>query len=167
MGDALTALRAATDDESPRHLSARTAGALGQVAMAVIGDYASWIDIGLIVSLDTVQLLYGALDSPYAPLRYATADTLCEIVSKGMKPADKLSLVSGLSLDAALVPLEASSRSADETELREHLAKLVNALCTELCKIAEDTAGATDETRDAAQHLLLTYLPLALSLIHI
>lgn len=163
VGDALTALRAATDDDSPRHLSARTAGALGQVAMAVIGDYASWIDIGLIVSLDTVQLLYGALDSPYAPLRYATADTLCEIVSKGMKPADKLSLVSGLSLDAALVPLEASSRSADETELREHLAKLVNALCTELCKIAEDTAGATDETRDAAQHLLLTYLPLALA----
>lgn len=164
--DSLQALQSPdASADNPRRLNARTAGGLAQVAMAVVGDYASWIDIGLIVSMETVSVLYNALDSSYAPLRYATADTLCEIVSKGMKPADKLSLIQGLGLTSVIGQLESSTRGQGEvhTELREHLAKLVGALCTELCKIAEDTVGAEQDTRDAAHGLLLTFLPLALA----
>ena len=85
--DSLHALQQGADGSaSPRHLNAVTAGPLASLAMAVVGDYASWIDIGLVVTMETVQILYSALDAPHMPLRYATADTLCEIVSKGMKP---------------------------------------------------------------------------------
>ena len=164
--DSLHAIQQGADGSaSPRHLNAVTAGPLASLAMAVVGDYASWIDIGLVVTMETVQILYSALDAPHMPLRYATADTLCEIVSKGMKPVDKLSLIEGLSLDAVLTQLESTTRGQGEaqTELREHLARLVNALCTELCKIAEDVAGAEAETREAAHSKLLTFLQLVLA----
>lgn len=149
----------------PQQLTAGNAGPLASVAMAVVGDYASWIDISLVVTIDTVQILYNALDAQHMPLRYATADTLCEIVSKGMKPADKLGLIECLRLDTVLTQLELSTRGQGEaqTELREHLARLVNALCTELCKIAEDTTGAQADTRDAAHAKLLVFLQPALS----
>lgn len=164
--DALQALQAPdTGDDAPQHMTVRTAGHVATVAMAVVGDYASWIDISLIVSMDTVHVLYNALDSSHHALRYATADTLCEIVCKGMKPADKLALIQGLSLESALQQLEATTRTQDDvhTELREHLAKLVNAIVTELCKIAEDTTGADADTREAAHTSLLAFLPQALA----
>lgn len=163
--ESLVALASESTDPSPQRLTVHTAGALATIAMAVVGDYASWIDISLVVTMDTVRVLYSALDSGHDALRYATADTLCEIVSKGMKPADKLALIQGLDLESVLLQLEASSRGQGDaaTELREHLAKLVNAVVTELCKIAEDTTGAEPATRDAAHQSLLTFLPLALA----
>lgn len=165
MRDALQALQSGEADTLPHHLTPTTAGPLASLAMAVIGDYASWIDISLVVRVDTVQVLYSALDAPFMPLRYATADTLIEVVSKGMKPADKLALIECLGLDAVLSQLESTTREQGEThsELREHLARLVNALCTELCKIIEDAAGASAETREAAHTKLLALLPLVLA----
>ncbi|WFD43309.1 pre-tRNA nuclear export protein [Malassezia psittaci] len=142
---------------------------LAQVAMAVVGDFVTWIDIGLIINMDTVPILYNALNSQYAQLRCVTIDTLGEIVSKGMKPADKLALIQGLKLEEILSSLESSTRSAqgnaDESfiELREHLAKLVNTVCVELCKISDDTNGATADTRETAQAKLLEFLQLVLA----
>lgn len=152
--------------DAPRMLHAGAAGSLAQVAMAVVGDYVTWIDIGLVINMDTVTILFNALHSQHPQLRCVTADTLCEIVSKGMKPADKLSLIQGLKLDEVIASLESSTRGTSndaQTELREHLAKLVNALCTELCKICEDNAGAEGETRDVANAKLLDLLQLVLA----
>ena len=53
----------------PQQLTAGNAGPLASVAMAVVGDYASWIDISLVVTIDTVQILYNALDAQHMPLR--------------------------------------------------------------------------------------------------
>ena len=168
--DALQAMSSdvAVADPSPRSLYSGAAGSLAQVAMAVVGDYVTWIDISLVINMDTVTILFNALHSQHPQLRCVTADTLCEIVSKGMKPADKLALIQGLKLDEVIATLESSTRTAgngDDTpvELREHLAKLVNAVSTELCKIAEDQAGAEAETREAAQTKLLDFLQLVLA----
>lgn len=140
------------------------AAALCQLAMAVVGDYVSWIDIALIVNVESLPLLFAALRAELPALRCVTCDTLCEIVGKGMKPADKLALMQALDLGSAIAALE-SSTSGDEAhvELREHIARLVNALCTELVKVAEDTAGAEEVTREAAQLALVGVLPLALA----
>lgn len=169
--DALRALSELGDSSDPRTLSRATAPGLAQVAMAVVGDYVSWIDIGLVVTVHTVPVLYNALQhTQHVQLRCVTADTLCEIVAKGMKPADKLALVQALNLGEVISSLEGSTRGAKgdddaRAEFREHLAKLANALCTELCKVAEDTAGAEAETRDAAQAMLMDALPLVLAML--
>lgn len=147
----------------PRQLSGDTAAALSQLAMAVVGDYVSWIDISLIVNVESLALLFASLRAELPALRCVTCDTLCEIVGKGMKPADKLAMVQGLDLGTVITALESSTRSEAHVELREHLARLVNALCTELCKVAEDVAGAEEPTREAAQVALVETLPLALA----
>lgn len=173
--DALSAMtsEAPVANPSPHSLYGGAAGSLAQVAMAVVGDFATWIDIGLVINMDTVPILFNALHSQHPQLRCVTADTLCEIVSKGMKPADKLALIQGLKLDEVVASLESSTRSAAQgggtgsedaaSELREHLAKLVNVVSIELCKIAEDQAGAEAETREVAQAKLLDFLQLVLA----
>lgn len=169
--DALHVMRsdAPSGEAAPRVLHPSTAGSLAQVAMAVVGDYVAWIDIGLVINMDTATILYNALHSQHPQLRCATADTLCETVSKGMKPADKLALIQGLNLGEVMASLERSTRTAPgvaddaPTEFREHLARLTNALCTELCKIAEDTTGAEADTRDAANAQLSALLQLVLA----
>ncbi|WFD30897.1 pre-tRNA nuclear export protein [Malassezia sp. CBS 17886] len=164
--DALTVLADGAAAADAHSVGSGNAAALAQLAMAVVGDFASWIDISLVVNVDTVHILFRALHAQSMALRSTTADTLCEIVAKGMKPADKLALLQALDLDGVLAGLESSTRAmGDEggVELREHLARLVNALCTELCKIAEDPATADAETRDVAQAKLLVLLPLMLA----
>ncbi|WFD34042.1 pre-tRNA nuclear export protein [Malassezia cuniculi] len=156
-------LAASGTGTGPRQLNGNTAAALSQLSMAVVGDYVTWIDISLIVNVETLPLLFASLRAELAALRCVTCDTLCEIVGKGMKPADKLALMQALNLGPVITTLESSTRSEAHVEFREHLARLVNALCTELCKVAEDTTGAEEASRDAAQRALVDTLPLELA----
>ncbi|PKI84603.1 pre-tRNA nuclear export protein [Malassezia vespertilionis] len=166
--DALQAMESSNgQDKSEHYLTPSNAGALAQLSMAVVGDYVSWIDISLIINVHTVPLLFQALHSQHMQLRCVTSDTLCDVLCKGMKPGDKLSMIKGLNMDDVVSSLERSTRSAPgasgeaQAEFREHLAKLLNATCTELVKIAEDASDA--EMQDMAHGTLLACLQTALA----
>lgn len=147
---------------------------LTAAATKIIEDYVSWIDITLVVTNETVSLLFNVLHHPIPKLRTAAADALHGIVSKGMKPADKLSLAQALNLPEVITPLESrtrtghaaengqSDRSDSNIEFREHLAHLTNGLVLEMCKILEESA-AEESTKVAAEALLNSVLPLVLA----
>lgn len=141
-------------------------------AIRVIGDYASWIDISLIVTPHTVNLLYTLLGFDSLIIRSTAADTLVEIVSKGMKSSDKITLLHILNLTRTISELEKQSRKQVDGEdmleevvtFREHLAKLANAVAIELAQVVED-ATADANIRLDADTLLLTHLHVVLDLL--
>ncbi len=149
---------------------------LTAAATKVVEDYVSWIDITLVVTNQTVPLLFNVLHHPIPKLRTAAADALHGIISKGMKPADKLGLAQALNLPEVITPLESrtrtgqnaengaaqSDRSDSNIEFREHLAHLTNGLVLEMCKILEEGA-AEESTKIAAEELLNSILPLVLA----
>lgn len=147
---------------------------LTAAATKIVEDYVSWIDINLVVTNQTVPLLFNVLHHPIPKIRTAAADALHGIVSKGMKPADKLSLAQALNLPQVITPLESRTRtgpsaqngqsdtSDSNIEFREHLAHLTNGLVLEMCKILEESA-AEESTRAAAEDLLNSLLPLVLA----
>ncbi|GAK64103.1 ARM repeat-containing protein [Moesziomyces antarcticus] len=157
-----------------RSLSFAGAVDLTAAATKIVEDYVSWIDINLVVSNQTVSLLFNVLHHPIPKLRTAAADALHGIVSKGMKPADKLSLAQALNLPHVITPLESqtrtgqaaqngqSDRSDSNIEFREHLARLTNGLVLEMSKILEESA-AEEATKLAAEALLNSVLPLVLA----
>ena len=109
--------------------------------------FLAWIDINLMVTPVTIPLLLRGLHlaSPtYTAIRIATADALIDTVTKGMPSNDKLALLSVLDLATVLHQLVNVGRTSpgladNETEMfREKLAKVLNGMGTELCKIIED-----------------------------
>ena len=147
---------------------------LTAAATKIIEDYVSWIDINLVVTNETVSLLFNILHHPIPKIRTAASDALHGIISKGMKPADKLSLAQALNLPEVIIPLESrtrtgqaaengrSDRSDSNIEFREHLAHLTNGLVLEMCKILEESA-VEEPTKVAAEALLNSTLPLVLA----
>ncbi|SPC63936.1 related to tRNA Exportin [Ustilago sp. UG-2017b] len=147
---------------------------LTAAATKIIQDYVSWIDITLVVTNETVALLFNLLHHPIPKLATAAADALHGIISKGMKPADKLRLAQALNLAQVITQLESrtrtghsaengqSDRSDSNIEFRQHLAHLTNGLILEMCKILEESA-AEDSTKVAAEALLDSVFPLLLS----
>lgn len=146
-------------------------------ATMVIGDYASWIDITLIVTPMTMSLLYRLLQQNDASLRIAAADALLEIATKGMSGEDKIKLLRALNLTSTISELEKGTRrsksqgemSDEEVSFREHLARLANGIGIDLVRILEGpkspvgnmTKGAS-EARAAADEMLLNHLSLIL-----
>lgn len=100
------------------------------------------------VTPTSIPLLLRALHLPSPAdlsIRTATADALLETVTKGMPATDKLALLQVLDVGTVLGRLvdigrEAGATSAsDEVEMfREKLAKVLNGVGSELCKICED-----------------------------
>lgn len=139
---------------------------IAEMAISVVGDYVSWIDISLMVTPRTVNLFFTLLQHSSMGLRKASADALLEVISKGMKPAGKLELLQVFGLNAVVGSLEGQTRTSgrdDEVvEFRERLAKLANGITLELAKILEDTVAEEATTR-AADEMLLTHLPLVLA----
>lgn len=144
------------------------AGEVLDMAVAVIGDYVSWIDISLVVMPHTISLFFALLNQPWLRLKKTAAEALYEVISKGMKAAGKLELLQVLNLtsvvsaaETAMRP-EGSSEVDEMVEVREKLAKLANGATLELVKVAEDTA-ADENTRVAAGDMLLQHMPLVLA----
>ncbi|GAA5960825.1 hypothetical protein JCM21900_002296 [Sporobolomyces salmonicolor] len=152
-------------------LRGKTAREVAEMAVRVAGDYVSWIDINLMVTPQTISLLLRALNLPHAhclAIRSATADALIETVSKGMPASDKLKLFEVLDVATVLGALSEVGReggrvqASDEEELlREKLAKLLNGVGTELCKIVDETATPPEAKVTASSHLT-PLLPLLL-----
>ncbi|GAA5937886.1 Ran GTPase-binding protein LOS1 [Sporobolomyces koalae] len=150
-------------------LSGKTARDVGEMAVRVAGDYVSWIDINLMVTPETISLLLRALNlqSPSClSIRTATADTLIETVLKGMPAPDKLKLFEVLDVATVLHALKDAGREGGRTEateeeemFREKLAKLLNGVGTELCKML-DESSTPDDAKALATASLTPLLPL-------
>ena len=110
------------------------------------------------VTPTSIPLLLRALHLPSASdirIRTATADALLETVTKGMPATDKLALLQVLDIGTVLGRLmdigreNGATEASDEVELfREKLAKVLNGVGCELCKIVEDVSAALSSLWD-------------------
>ncbi|QLQ82671.1 hypothetical protein HG537_0H04340 [Torulaspora globosa] len=119
---------------------------LAQLTLSCIGSYISWIDVNLVVNDVYISVIYGYLD--FTTTKIACAQCLCEIISKKMKPMDKLTLLRMLNLTDKVTSIE-----HDDLEVYEQMAKLTNAIALELAKIFETCISSepTAETEELAK----------------
>ncbi|KAG9322841.1 hypothetical protein KVV02_008784 [Mortierella alpina] len=111
-----------------------------EMLLRIVGVYVVWIDISLIVNERFVSLIYSFLMS--SSIRNAAADCLTDIIKKGMKPLDKLQLISILGIVDVLQQIDLSS----DSDFRERIARLVNNLGLQLCQIWQDTNPQTNNS---------------------
>ncbi|GAA94567.1 uncharacterized protein L969DRAFT_94151 [Mixia osmundae IAM 14324] len=153
------------------HIDSDKADHLLRLCLAVIAEYVTWVDINLVIRPETTPLLYRCLESDRTLTRIQAVDCLVETVSKGMPASDKLKLLQVLQLGDLLIKLhsdlqqkrDASSGQLDEDDeaLLERLAKLLNCVGAELCKVLEDNTAELSE-KSAAYALASQLLPLVL-----
>lgn len=166
LADALTGI---TQPASEGTLKGPEGLAITELAMRVVGDYVGWIDINLIVTPQTLPMLFQSFALPQLNIRMASADAFIEMMAKGMPPSDKLQLATALDLEAVVVRLlegcdaarAANQDDEDEEHFREKLAKLTNTACSEVCKVC-DESSATDSDKMQARGLAFELGKLAL-----
>ncbi|CCF58183.1 hypothetical protein KAFR_0E00290 [Kazachstania africana CBS 2517] len=100
------------------------------LTLSCIGSFISWIDVNLIITEDYISVVYNYLDFPQTKM--ACAQCLCEIISKKMKPIDKLTLLGMLNLTDKVASID-----HDNIEVQEQLAKLASSVGLELSIILE------------------------------
>ncbi|SCU99276.1 LADA_0H18690g1_1 [Lachancea dasiensis] len=134
---------------------------LANLTLSCIGSYISWIEINLIVEPQYINIIFDFLDQPTS--KAACAQCLCEIISKKMKPGDKLALLSMLNLTEKV-----SSVENDDLEVQEQLAKLAasvgleSSIILEQCN-DENPVSEYQEIATAADALIITQVsPLVL-----
>lgn len=146
-----------------------------ELTLKVMGKWVSWIDISLVINQDTINHLLplvgrtnptGADDR----VRNTAVDTFTEIVSKKMKPRDKVDMISFLNLHQIVTQLLASPPLNDfkgtsqyDADLAEAVAKLVNTTMADIVRILEDSKVEND-SRAKAEQLLQEFLPSLLRL---
>ncbi len=139
--------------------------------LRIIGQWASWMDISLIVSEGLIMPLFELVgrstpaEMQEDKLRDTAIDTVTEIVAKKMKPADKIEMIRYLNLGNMIAQLVASqplqrtgSASSYDTEMAEAVGRLVNEVACDIV-IALDNQSITPETRAGADELLLQFMP--------
>lgn len=143
------------------------------MCLKVIGRWASWIDISLIVNQETLNLLFQLVgrtnpNNGEDKVRDAAIDTFTEIVAKKMKASDKIGMIVFLNLGEVISQLIASpalndlrKTSSYDTDLAEAVAKLANNVVFDIVKVLEDTSAGV-ELRTQAEQLLQSFLPLLL-----
>lgn len=102
---------------------------LCRLCLEVVGAYVAWIDIGLVANDRFVDALVHFLSLP--ALRESACDCVCEILAKGMDPADKARLVESLSVVLQRAGVLTVAEGEDVDYLIK-LAKLVNAMGIQL-----------------------------------
>ena len=116
------------------------------------------MNINLVVNATFVNCLYELLNNP--ALQAKALDCLSEIISKGMKPQEKIALIDHLNVIDTLNML----KKEKQPELDEQMAAFVNILGCHLCKFFLDEQGNTEITEAAYVRIqpllpyLLTYL---------
>ncbi|SCV00121.1 LAMI_0G03004g1_1 [Lachancea mirantina] len=126
------------------------------LSLSCIGSYISWIDINLVVNPEYINHIIQFLD--YRDSKIACAQCLCEIVSKKMKPDEKLALLSMLNLTEKVAEI-----GNDAVEIQEQLARLATSVGLELSIIIEqcnDSSGDAklQEIAAAADHEIITHV---------
>ncbi|KAH9817708.1 armadillo-type protein [Melampsora americana] len=139
-----------------------------EMGIRVVEDYVSWIDISLIVTPTWIPFLYQSLRLPQINIRLAAGDALICTVTKGMPAVNRLQLFDWLGLTDVLVGLqtERQQKHTQETDYDEEeeqfgtkLAKILNGMGVELCKVCDDNSNAL-EVRSAALQMASSLFPL-------
>ncbi|KAI8980264.1 armadillo-type protein [Pilobolus umbonatus] len=128
---------------------------IAQLALKNIGSFVAWMDISLVVNEQVMNVLYELINDPN--LRISACECLADVVNKGMLPLDKLNMLQMLNMTDMLGRLDLSS----DPEFVESVARLINSLGTELCKIyAENTLP--QEGKSAAWNMVEQIAPFLL-----
>jgi exportin-T len=150
-------------------------GSILEQCLSVIGRWASWTDLSLIISDQLLSLMYDLVraglasqDDEASKMRDVSLNAFMEILSKKMKPADKLQLIDVLKIGPIVEQLTASPplqelrfTSNYDTDLAELVAKLVNNTINDIVLILDATDPA-DPVVSAANSQLKIFLPYAL-----
>lgn len=147
------------DTSARTGLTGKTAVECLEMGIRVVEDYVSWIDIGLIVTPTWIPFLYQSLRLPRLNIRLAAGDALICTVTKGMPPANRMQLYNWLGLTEVLHHLQSERRQkqiqgnkdGDDDEFGEKLAKILNGIGVELCKICDDSSAPLDVRSSALQ----------------
>ncbi|KZZ88550.1 HEAT repeat containing protein [Ascosphaera apis ARSEF 7405] len=146
--------------------------AVAEMCLRAIGSWVSWIDISLIVNQPMLDLLFRQLSQAQDPnrggrekVRDVAIDVFTEIVSKKMKPSDKIDMIIFLNLETIISQLTASPPLSEyrfssnyDTDLAETVARLVNMTMLDIVKALE-TENIDAATREKAEILLQSFLP--------
>lgn len=81
-----------------------------EMGMRTLGAYSSWLDISLTLTPTTLPLMQHFLHHPtQLSLRYAALEPFTELISKGMKPHDKLEVLRILEVIPTIDSLESAT----------------------------------------------------------
>jgi exportin-T len=140
-----------------------------EMCLKVIGRWASWVDISLVINENLMNMLFELIARPNSGaaedgVRNAAVETLTEIVGKKMLPPAKIELISFLKLETIINHLisspalhELRSSSSYDTDLAEAVAKLVNNATNDIIRALE-TDSVDQATRQEAQRMLQVFL---------
>ena len=103
--------------------------------LIVIGQYVNWMDINLFVNNDFFNMIFQVLIKNFQQKNQCCL-TIIEILSKKMKPENKLQLISLLNITSILNDLNFADA---DLEFLETLAKLTNQIGYELCIVIENS----------------------------
>ena len=143
---------------------------IAEYCLKAIGKWVSWIDIGLVINQQMLDLLFQQLGRAQTSIagqenaRDAAVDVFTEITSKKMKAADKIEMISFLNLEnvaaqlIACPPLSDQKSSQYDTDLAETVAKLVNTVVVDIVKVLE-LEGVDNATWSRAETMLHSFMP--------
>lgn len=147
--------------------------AIIEMCLKTISRWVNWSDISLVVNQPILQNLFsiagqqgvGSAASPEAKSRDAAIDTFTEIISKKMKGADKIELITFLDLGNVVGQLIASPALTDlrstheyDTDLAETVARLVNSTVVDIITVLSGEA-LEPQTRQRAEGLVGVFMP--------
>ena len=143
---------------------------VAEYCLKAIGKWVSWVDIGLVVNQQMLDLLFQQLGRAQTSVkgqeeaRDAAVDVFTEITAKKMKAPDKLEMISFLNLEnvaaqlIACPPLSDQKSSHYDTDLAETVAKLVNTAVTDIVRVLE-SEDIDNEIWTRAERLLQAFMP--------
>ena len=144
-----------------------------ELVLTGIGRWVTWINISLVLNDTLLDLLFDQLepqrssdqDAKLASKRDTSIATFIEILGKKMPSSDKLKLIEVLKVDDAVSQLinsrslsELRSTSDYDTDLAEHVAKLVNNTVSDIIR-ALDGARDGDDVLQRGSAQLQIFLP--------
>lgn len=125
--------------------------------MIIIGQYISWMEISLFIDNKFINTIFQYLDKQ--DQRNDTCQTLVEIISKKMKPTNKLQLISLLDLTTTINSIDL--HGDDDIDFMENVAKLLNQIGIELIIALENQPDLLPQTNEQ----LLKLWPLVFNLL--
>jgi len=145
---------------------------IAELCLKAVGRWVSWIDIGLVVNQQMLELLFEQLARAQKinlrngedRIRDAAIDVFAEIIGKKMKAQDKLEMISFLNLEAIVSQLIACPPLRDrrfssqyDVDLAESVARLVNSTVLEVVKIL-DSEPQHSQSWQRAESVLQDFL---------
>ena len=135
--------------------------------LSVIGRWATWIDLGLIIDNDVLDLFFefvssglSSKDDSALSLRDTTLNAILEILGKKMDIFNKLGLIEALKINDVVSQLSSSAALQElrytsnyDTDLAEIVAKLVNQTMSDLIIILDESKDQALALR-AHSHLM-------------